>query len=54
MATQPDFFLYDRIGRLATVIEVRTKNLKTTRTDFARQSACHAGLCWAAVFVVGA
>jgi hypothetical protein len=25
MATQPDFFLYDRIGRLAAVIEVRNR-----------------------------
>jgi hypothetical protein len=29
MATQPDFFLYDRIGRLAAVVEVR--NRRSTR-----------------------
>lgn len=35
MATQPDFFLYDRIGRLAAVIEVR--NRRSTSSQWAAE-----------------
>src|SRR4051794_12382817 len=35
MATQPDFFLYDRIGRLAAVIEVR--NRRRTSSQWAAE-----------------
>jgi hypothetical protein len=43
MATQPDFFLYDRIGRLAAVIEVSAKRGTSSEwaAEFRRNILAH-------------
>jgi hypothetical protein len=43
MSTQPDFFLYDRIGRLAAVVEVSAKRGTTSEwaAEFRRNILAH-------------